>query len=101
MARKAKRDFNKGVYRMIYGYDDLTKFDLVYTYALDRDPKGKGLNCDLVLAKRIVWNDLKSQIKKHKITRAIWYGNGEDHYVIPKEVLNGTCVGVVVVNDVW
>ena len=29
MARKAKRDYNKGVYRLLYVYPDKTKFDLV------------------------------------------------------------------------
>ena len=50
MARKAKRDYNKGVYRLLYVYPDKTKFDLVLTHSIDGDPNGKGLNADFVFA---------------------------------------------------
>ena len=99
MARKAKRDYCKGVYRMLYMYSDLSKFDLVFTTSLDGRVDGRGLNCDLELAKGIVWNDLKNEIKKNKITRAIWYGDGDYNYVMPKDVLSGRHAGVIVFNN--
>ena len=49
MARRAKRDYCKGVYRLLYEYDDKTKFDLVLTHSLNGDPNGRGLNCDFVI----------------------------------------------------
>lgn len=102
MARKAERDYVKGVYRMLYDYDDLNKFDLVLTHSLDGDPKGRGLNSDFVFAEKIEWKDLKEQIKRNKITRAIWYGVGEDGYVMPKDVVSGRCAGVIVMKgDIW
>lgn len=100
MARKAKRDYNKGVYRLLYDYTDLSKFDLVITYSFNG--KADGLKSDFVLAQKIQWNDLKDEIKKNKITRAIWFGNGDDNYVMPKDVLSGRHAGVIVVrDDIW
>ena len=102
MAKRAKRDFNKGVYRLLYEYENLNKFDVVLTYALNNDPEGKGFNEDIVLAKEIEWKDLKSVIRKHNIKRALWFGNGEDDYVIPKDVISGECMCVFVMpGSVW
>ena len=102
MARKAKRDYNKGVYRLLYVYPDKTKFDLVLTHSIDGDPNGKGLNADFVFAQKINWEQLKTEIKKNKITRAIWFGNREEDYVIPKDVTSGRHMGVIVVaDDIW
>lgn len=94
MARKAKRDYCKGVYRLLYIYDDKSKFDLVITHSVDGDPNGRGLNADFVFASKINWNDLKREIKKNKITRAIWFSNNEDGYVMPKDVVSGKHMGV-------
>ena len=102
MARKAKRDYCKGVYRLLYEYDDKTKFDLVFTHSLNGDPNGRGLNCDFVLAQKIDWEQFKSEIKKNKITRAIWFSNREDGYVIPKDVVSGKHMGVIwIKDDIW
>ena len=102
MARKAKRNYNKGVYRLLYRYDDKKKFDLVLTHSVDGDPNGKGLNADFVFAQKINWEQLKTEIKKNKITRAIWFGNREEDYVIPKDVTSGRHMGVIVVaDDIW
>lgn len=97
MARKAKRDYSKGVYRLLYIYDDKSKFDLVLTHSIDGDPNGRGLNADFVFASKIDWNDLKDEIKKNKITRAIWFSNSEDGYVMPKDVVSGKHVGVIII----
>ena len=94
MARKAKRNYCKGVYRLLYIYNDKSKFDLVLTHSIDGDPNGKGLNADFVFASKINWNDLKREIKKNKITRAIWFSNNEDGYVMPKDVVSGKHMGV-------
>ena len=94
MAKKAKRDYCKGVYRLLYIYNDKSKFDLVLTHSIDGDPNGKGLNADFVFASKINWNDLKREIKKNKITRAIWFSNNEDGYVMPKDVVSGKHMGV-------
>lgn len=99
MARKAKRDYCKGVYRLLYIYDDKTKFDLVLTHSMDGDPNGHGMNADFVFAEAIDWEQLKKEIKKNKITRAIWFANYEDGYVMPKDVINGRHGGVIVVAD--
>ena len=99
MARKAKRDYCKGVYRLLYEYSDKTKFDLVLTHSIDSDPNGKGLNVDFVLAKKIDWKQLKEEIKKNKITRAIWFANYEDGYVMPKDIVSGKHMGVLWVDD--
>jgi hypothetical protein len=99
MARKAKRDYNKGVYRLLYVYPDKTKFDLVLTHSVDCDPNGKGLNADFVFAKEIDWEQLKTEIKKNKITKAIWFARGEDGYVMPKDIISGKHIGVFWVND--
>ncbi len=102
MARKAKRDYCKGVYRLLYIYDDKTRFDLVLTHCMDGDPNGRGLNSDFVFAEAINWEELKSEIKKNKITRAIWFGTGEDNYVMPKDVVSGKHMGVIIVaDDIW
>lgn len=102
MARKAKRNYNKGVYRLLYRYSDKTKFDLVLTHSVDGDPNGKGLNADFVFATNINWEQLKKEIKKNKITRAIWFSNREDGYVIPKDVVSGKHMGVIWVrDDIW
>lgn len=97
MARKAKRDYCKGVYRLLYIYDDKSKFDLVLTHSIDKDPNGRGLNADFVFASKIDWNDLKKEIKKNKITRAIWFSNSEDSYVMPKDVVSGKHMGVIII----
>lgn len=88
--RTAVKDFNKGVYRLISNGDKT--FDLVLTHSLTGNKLGyDGMNCDLVLEEGIKCNsserncDLAKAIRKHKITRAIWYSH--DGYVIPKEVL--------------
>lgn len=88
--RAAVKDFNKGVYRLIS--DGKGAFDLVLTHSLTGNKYGSdGMNCDLVLEQGIKCNtsekncDLAKAIRKHKITRAIWYGY--DDYVTPKEVL--------------
>ena len=99
MARKAKRDYCKGVYRLLYIYDDKTKFDLVLTHSMDGDPNGHGMNADFVFAEAIDWEQLKKENKKNKITRAIWFANYEDGYVMPKDVISGRHGGVIVVAD--
>lgn len=99
MARKAKRDYCKGVYRLLYIYDDKSKFDLVFTHSIDKDPRGKGLNVDFVFASKIDWEQLKKEIKKNKIARAIWFSNSEDGYVMPKDVVSGKHMGVFWVDD--
>lgn len=102
MARKAKRDYCKGVYRLLYIYDDKTKFDLVLTHSMDGDPNGHGMNADFVFAEAIDWEQLKKEIKKNKITRAIWFGTGEDNYVMPKNITSGKYMGVIIVaDDIW
>lgn len=102
MARKAKRDYNKGVYRLLYVYPDKTKFDLVLTHSIDGDPNGKGLNANFVFAKKIDWEQLKTEIKKNKITRAIWFARGEDGYVMPKDVVSGRHMGAIIIADsIW
>lgn len=97
MARKAKRDYCKGVYRLLYIYDDKTRFDLVLTHSMDGDPNGHGMNVDFVFAEAIDWEQLKSEIKKNKITRAIWFGTGEENYVMPKDVVSGKYMGVIII----
>ena len=102
MARKAKRNYCKGVYRLLYEYSDKTKFDLVLTHPIDGDSNGKGLNADFVLAEKIDWKQLKEEIKKNRITRAIWFSNREDGYVMPKDVISGKHAGVIIVaDDIW
>ena len=102
MARKAKRDYNKGVYRLLYRYDDKKKFDLVLTHSVDGDPNGKGLNAVFVFAENINWEQLKEEIKKNKITRAIWFSNREDGYAMPKDIVSGRHMGVIWVrDDIW
>ena len=102
MARKAKRDYCKGVYRLLYIYPDKTKFDLVLTHSIDGDSNGKGLNADFVFAKNINWEQLKEEIKKNKITRAIWFSNREDGYAMPKDIVSGRHMGVIWVrDDIW
>lgn len=102
MARKAKRDYNKGVYRLLYRYSDKTKFDLVLTHSVDGDSNGKGLNADFVFAENINWEQLKEEIKKNKITRAIWFSNREDGYAMPKDIISGRHMGVIWIrDDIW
>lgn len=97
MARKAKRDYCKGVYRLLYIYDDKTKFDLVLTHSMDGDPNGYGMNADFVFAEAIDWEELKREIKKNKITRAIWFGTGEDNYIMPKDITSDKYMGVIII----
>ena len=99
MARKAKRDYCKGVYRLLYVYPDKTRFDLVITHSVDGDPNGNGLNADFVFAKKIDWEKNKKEIKKNKITRAIWFSNREDGYAMPKDIVSGRYMGVFWVDD--
>lgn len=97
MARKAKRDYCKGVYRLLYIYDDKTRFDLVLTHSMDGDPNGHGMNADFVFAEAIDWEQLKKEIKKNKITRAIWFGTGEENYIMPKDIVSGRHMGVIII----
>lgn len=102
MARKAKRNYCKGVYRLLYEYKDTTKFDLVITHSFNGKADGTGLNCDFVLAQKIDWEQLKTEIKKNKITRAIWFGTREEDYIMPKDITSGRHMGIIVVNDdIW
>lgn len=90
MAGRAKRDFTKGVYRLVWneGRERDKKFDLVYTTSLDGDPNGWGLNVDLEIEREIDPNEgLRKAIKKHHLTRAIWISH--DDYIIPQKFLKG------------
>ena len=102
MARKAKRDYCKGIYRLFFEYKDTTKFDLVLTHSMNGDPNGRGFNCDFVIAEKIDWEQLKTEIKNNHITRAIWFGTREEDYVMPKDVTSGKHMGIIVINDdIW
>ncbi len=94
MAR-AKRDYTKGVYHLEYvgkGYWDLT-----HVTSLTGDPTGRDMmNVSITLEKGITCNQLKEAVKKHKITRAIWYGH--DEYVTPKEINSEHWLGIIVID---
>lgn len=99
MAGKAKADFIKGVYRLLYAGNDeneVNRFDLVLTHSLTKDVNGTdGMNCDFVYEQNITFTQLKDAIRKHKIKRAIWYNTGRyDGYIMPKDILSGKVVGI-------
>ena len=97
--RVAEKDFSKGVYRLISNGNET--FELVFTRSLTGNKYGSdGMNCDLVLEQEIKCNtserncDLAKAIRKHKITRAIWYSYND--YVTPKEVLKNGFMLIVI-----
>ena len=49
MARKAKRDYCKGIYRLFFEYKDTTIFYIVLTHSINEDSNGRGFNCDFVI----------------------------------------------------
>lgn len=83
---KAKRDYFKGFYRILKNGD---KYDLVFTHSLDGDHHGRGLNCDVEIAVNCSMNQIKEAVKENKIKRAIWYGSGSNHYIMPKDFISG------------
>lgn len=93
---RAKRDFVKGVYQLIYTGNDengVNHFDLVFTHSLTGNAKGSdGMNCDFVYEQNITFTQLKDAIRKHKIRRAIWCS--KDDYVMPKDILSGRMAGI-------
>ncbi len=94
---RAKKDYVKGFYYLDYIKNEKGKsvWDLVFTRSLTGDPTGSDMmNCNLVLEQNITCNQLPELIKKHKITRAIWYGH--DDYVTPKEVKSNRWIGIIV-----
>lgn len=93
MAR-AKKDYTKGVYHLEYVGN--SHWDLTYVTSLTGDPTGRDMmNVSITLEKGIICSQLKEAIKKHKITRAIWYGR--DDYVTPKEIKSGHWMGILVI----
>ena len=90
---KAKRDYIKGFYRILKNGD---KYDLVYTNSIDGDPYGRGLNCDLEIARDCSMNQLKEAVKENKITRAIWYGTGSDSYIMPRDFVSGKVMLLII-----
>ena len=95
---RAKKDYVKGIYCLEFIKNENGKsiWDLVFINSLTGDPTGSDMmNISLVLEENITCNQLKEAIKKHKITRAIWYGR--DNYVTPKEVKSGRWGGILVV----
>lgn len=94
MAR-AKRDYTKGMYHLEYVGN--SRWDLTYVTSLTGDPTGMdNMNVSVVLEKGITCQELKKAVKKHKITRSIWYGR--DYYVTPKEINSGRWLGIVVID---
>lgn len=96
---RAKKDYVKGFYYLEFVKNENGKslWDLVYISSLTGNSIGSDMmNVSLVLEENISCNQLKEAIKKHKITRAIWYGR--DDYVIPKEVKSGRWGGILVCN---
>lgn len=94
---RAKKDYNKGVYHLDFKRNENGKsvWDLVLVHSLTGDPTGRDMmNNGLVLEENITCDQLKKAVKKHKITRAIWYGR--DRYVTPKEIKSSTWCGIVV-----
>ena len=95
---KAKRDYTKGVYHLEFIKNENGKsvWNLVLVHSLTGDPTGKDkMNVGTVLEENITCNQLKDAIKKHKITRSIWFGR--DDYVTPKEIKNGRWMGIFVI----
>ena len=95
---RAKKDYVKGVYYLKFVKNENGKslWNLLLVNSLTGDPTGSdGMNIDLVLEENISCAQLKDAIKKHKITRAIWYER--DDYVTPKEVKSGYWMGIFVV----
>ena len=74
---------------LIKGKGNNKKYDLVLTHSLDGDPDGNGLNSDFVFASNLTMDEFKNEVKKNKITRAIWFANREDGYVMPKDLISG------------
>lgn len=92
MAR-AKKDYTKGVYQL--NYVGNSRWDLEYVTSLTGDPTGRDMmNISITLEEGIICSQLKEAVKKHKITRAIWYGR--DDYVTPKEIKSGRWMCIVV-----
>lgn len=92
---RAKKDYTKGVYQLEYVSN--AHWDLTYITSLTGDPTGMdNMNISVVLEKGITCKDLKEAVKKHKITRAIWFGR--DEYVTPKEINSGRWVGIIVID---
>lgn len=93
---KAKKDFTRGVYRLLYkgnNEDSVNLFDLVITHSLTGDKTGfDGMNADFVYEENITFEELKTAIRKHKITKAIWINRND--YVMPKDVLSGKVCGI-------
>lgn len=87
MARRAEKDFTKGVYQMRFkgNRDGKSHFELVFTTSLTKNSKGDdGMNCDLMLENDFICSQLPDLIKKHKITKAIWYSRND--YVTPYHI---------------
>jgi len=95
---RAKKDYVKGFYYLEFVKNENGKslWDLLFVNSLTGNPTGSDkMNISLTLEKKITCAQLKDAIKKHKITRAIWYGR--DDYVTPKEVKSGHWMGILVV----
>ena len=89
---RAKKDYVKGFYYLEFVKNENRKS----LNSLTGDPTGSDkMNISLTLEQGITCAQLKDAIKKHKITRAIWYGR--DDYVTPKEVKSGHWMGIFVV----
>ena len=94
MAR-AKKDYTKGVYHLEYVGN--SRWDLTYVTSLTGDPTGMdNMNVSVILEKGITCSQLKEAVKKHKITRSIWYGR--DYYVTPKEIKSKSWIGIIVID---
>ena len=92
---KAKKDYTKGVYHLEYVGN--SRWDLTHVTSLTGDPTGRdNMNVSITLEKGITCSQLKEAVKKHKITRAIWYGR--DEYVTPKEINSGRWLGIIVID---
>lgn len=92
---KAKKDYTKGVYQLEYVGN--AHWNLTYVISLTGDVTGRDMmNVSITLEKGITCAQLKDAIKKHKITRSIWFGR--DEYVTPKEVNSGRWLGIIVID---
>lgn len=95
---RAKKDYVKGFCYLEFVKNENGKslWNLLFVNSLTGDPTGSDMmNISLTLEEKITCAQLKDAIKKHKITRAIWYGR--DDYVTPKEVKSGHWMGIFVV----
>lgn len=91
---RAKKNYTKGVYHL--EYVGKGHWDLTHVTSLTGDPTGMdNMNVSITLEQGITCQDLKEAVKKHKITRAIWYGR--DEYVTPKEINSGRWMGIIVI----